>query len=52
VKVVPDSQYAGMWWVQLASGLSDMTNLSRAKDAAAAEAGVRMKRQESNQWAE
>jgi hypothetical protein len=33
-RVVPDVTYAGMWRVKLPGGLSDMTNLVRAKDAA------------------
>ena len=33
--VVPDQDYPGvMWRVKLPGGLSDMTNLTRAKDAA------------------
>lgn len=35
--VVPDQTYAGMWRIQSADGsLSDMANLTRAKDAALA----------------
>jgi hypothetical protein len=33
-RVVPDSKYPGMWRVRLPGGLSDMVNLSRARDAA------------------
>jgi hypothetical protein len=34
--VVPDAVYAGMWRIDLGDGaLSDMVNLSRAKEAAA-----------------
>ena len=34
--VVPDSKYAGMWRVQWSDGRrSDLTNLTRAKDALA-----------------
>jgi hypothetical protein len=37
VRVVPDGRYPGMWRVEMPDGrLSDMTNLSRAKDAAVA----------------
>jgi hypothetical protein len=37
VRVVPDARYPGMWRVALGDGsLSDMVNLTRAKDAAAA----------------
>jgi hypothetical protein len=33
--VVPDQVYAGMWRVRMLDGtLSDLTNLTRAKDAA------------------
>jgi hypothetical protein len=36
-RVVPDAIYPGvMWRVQLPGGLSDMVNLSRARDAAVA----------------
>jgi hypothetical protein len=42
VTIVPDSKYPGMWRVKRPDGsISDMVNLSRAKDAAAAEAGAR-----------
>jgi hypothetical protein len=35
-KVVPDLRHAGMWRIELPDGsLSDMVNLTRAKDAAA-----------------
>jgi hypothetical protein len=35
-KVVPDAVYAGMWRIDLGDGaLSDMVNLTRAKEAAA-----------------
>jgi hypothetical protein len=35
LRVVPDAKYSGMWRVQWPDGrLSDMCNLSRAKDAA------------------
>jgi hypothetical protein len=35
LKVVPDAKWSGMWRVQYRDGaLSDMVNLSRAKDAA------------------
>ena len=33
--LVPDPIYPGMWRVQWPDGLSDMVNLSRAKDAIA-----------------
>ncbi len=33
-RVVPDSKYPDMWRVKLPGGLSDMVNLSRARDAA------------------
>jgi hypothetical protein len=33
-EVVPDEVHRGMWRVQTADGLSDMTNLSRTKDGA------------------
>jgi hypothetical protein len=35
-KVIPDPTYPGMFRVRWPDGLSDMTNLSRAKDAVAA----------------
>jgi hypothetical protein len=31
--VVPDGKYPGMWRAKLPGGLSDMVNLTRAKDA-------------------
>jgi len=35
ITVVPDTQWPGMWRIRFAHGsLSDMTNLTRAKDAA------------------
>ena len=33
-RVVPDAKYTGMWRVKLPGGLSDLTNLTRARDAA------------------
>jgi hypothetical protein len=33
-RAVPDAKHDGMWRVKLPGGLSDMVNLSRAKDAA------------------
>jgi hypothetical protein len=34
-EVIPDNEYAGMWRIRWPDGqLSDMVNLSRAKDAA------------------
>jgi hypothetical protein len=34
-EVIPDNEYAGMWRIRWPDGrLSDMANLSRAKDAA------------------
>jgi hypothetical protein len=33
-EVVPDGTYAGMWRVRIGDELSDLVNLSRAKDAA------------------
>src|SRR6266581_7966123 len=38
-RVVPDSKYPDMWRVKLPGGLSDMVNLSRARDAARERAG-------------
>ena len=41
-KVAPDAVYAGMWRIDLGDGaLSDMVNLTRAKEAAAMRAGIR-----------
>jgi hypothetical protein len=34
--IEPDSQWPGMWRVRRGSSISDMVNLSRAKDAAIA----------------
>jgi hypothetical protein len=35
VRIVPDQTYAGMWRIELPDGsLTDMVNLTRAKDAA------------------
>ena len=35
VEVIPDGEYAGMWRIRWPDGqLSDMVNLTRAKDAA------------------
>jgi len=36
VAIVPDAQYPGMWRVRSGDTLSDMVNLSRARDAARA----------------
>ena len=33
-EVVPDDTHVGTWRVKIGNGLSDMVNLSRAKDAA------------------
>ncbi len=33
-RVVPDAKWPGMWRAQLPRGLSDMVNLTRARDAA------------------
>jgi hypothetical protein len=33
-EVVPDEKYPGMWRVKIRGELSDMVNLTRAKDAA------------------
>jgi hypothetical protein len=35
LSVVPDNNYPNMWRIQTKDGLSDMANLTRAKDAAA-----------------
>ena len=32
--IVPDSEWAGMWQVKIGAEISDMVNLTRAKDAA------------------
>ena len=32
--IVPDSEWAGMWRVKIGAEISDMVNLTRAKDAA------------------
>ena len=46
VSVVPDTTYAGMWRVRWPDGcLSDMTNLTRAKDAVACFMGTEERRQ-------
>jgi hypothetical protein len=36
VKIRPDDLWPGMWRVTTPSGISDLTNLSRARDAALA----------------
>jgi hypothetical protein len=38
IRVEPDGRWPGMFRIRSADGLSDMTNLSRAKDAAVATA--------------
>ena len=44
-KVVPDAVYAGMWRIDLGDGaLSDMVNLTRAKEAAAMRADAIIRR--------
>ena len=43
-RVVPDGKYPGMWRVKLPGGLSDMVNLSRARDAAREAAAWRIER--------
>ena len=42
-RVVPDSKYPDMWRVKLPGGLSDMVNLSRARDAARERAVERLR---------
>ena len=52
-RVVPDAVYAGMWRVVLPDGsLSDMANLTRAKDAAfvMADRGPPRRNQSQLQW--
>jgi hypothetical protein len=42
VTVVPDATYPQMWRIRYSDGrLSDMVNLSRAKDAAVAQSGMK-----------
>jgi hypothetical protein len=49
-KVLPDATHPGMWRVLWPDGrLSDMTNLSRAKDAAAAFLETEERRQRGRQ---
>jgi hypothetical protein len=49
IAIAPDGQWPGMWRVRYPDGgLSDMVNLSRAKDAAAAEALRILNAQETN----
>ena len=43
-RVVPDSKYPDMWRVKLPGGLSDMVNLSRARDAARERAAQQVER--------
>jgi hypothetical protein len=50
--IVPDAQWPGMWRVKLPSGLSDMVNLTRARDGAlgVAERAESEKKTQQNQW--
>jgi hypothetical protein len=45
VTIKPDRRYAGMWRLAIDGHLTDMTNLARAKDAAAAYLETEARRQ-------
>jgi hypothetical protein len=42
VTIVPDARYPGMWRVRVSGKLSDMVNISRARDAARSLAMLRL----------
>jgi hypothetical protein len=46
VSIEPDRAWPGMWRVRLPHGLTDLVNLSRAKDAAASHALATLNRRQ------